>query len=119
MRDEDHPIADLALAELGTGSAVVPPIWWYEMRNSLVLNERRGRISFADCIQFLRELNHLQIEVAGLGDGDEVMDLSRKHGLSVYDAAYLALAIREELPLASLDRPLQAAARSAGVEILA
>ena len=117
MGDEDHPLADLAFAELRSGSARVPGIWWYEIRNILVLSERRNRISESDSGQFLRDLEQLSISVDFSQSGTQVMDLSRKYKLSVYDAAYLALAMRDGLPLATLDRALQEAARDAGIQL--
>lgn len=119
MRDENHPLADLAFDALGSGSAVVPAIWWFELRNVLMQSERRGRITPEDVEQFLTSLNGLRIEIAPLRHGAEIMDVSRRHSLSVYDAAYLELAKREQLPLATLDKALQAAAQAAGIPLLA
>jgi predicted nucleic acid-binding protein len=119
LRDEDHPLADLAFLQLQAGSAIVPGIWWYEIRNILVLNERRNRISPGDSAQFLRDLEQFSIDVDFPRNGAQVMDLSRRYKLSVYDAAYLALAMRERLPLATLDKDLEAAALAAGVPLLA
>ena len=118
MRDEDRPIADVAFGELGSGSALVPAIWWYEIRNILVLNERRGRIAAGDSAQFLLALQRLAIEIDFPHDDAWTMDLSRRYKLSVYDAAYLALAVREGLPLATLDKDLAAAAGAAGVSLV-
>jgi predicted nucleic acid-binding protein len=118
MRDEDHPIADLAFLEIQSGSAIVPGIFWYEIRNILVLNERRNRITPDDSARFLRNLEHLSIHVDFPQDGMEIMDLSRRHKLSVYDAAYLALAMRESLPLATLDNALKSAALAVDVPLL-
>jgi predicted nucleic acid-binding protein len=118
LRDEDHPLADLALEALRSGSAVVPAIWWYEVRNVLVLNERRGRILPDDSSKFLLGLQELSIKIDFPGDGPEIVDLSRKYKLSVYDAAYLGLALRERLPLASLDKNLKLAAVAAGASLL-
>jgi len=59
MRDESHPLADLAALHLETEPAVVPAIWWYEIRNMLVVNERRQRITVADSNDFLLSLNLL------------------------------------------------------------
>lgn len=118
MRDEDHPLADLAFLEIQSGSVIVPGIWWYEIRNVLVLNERRNRISPDDSNRFLLALEQLSIDVDLPPSGTEVVDLSRKYKLSVYDAAYLALAMRERVPLATLDKALQAAAQAAGVPLL-
>src|ERR1035441_5240815 len=118
MRDEDHPSAVLALRELQYGSAIVPGIWWYEIRNVLVLNERRNRITPEDVNQFLEALERLSIDVDFPRDGKQVIDLSRKYKLSAYDAAYLELAIRNRLPLATLDKDLRNAARAAGVPLV-
>jgi predicted nucleic acid-binding protein len=118
MRDEDQPLADLAFLELQSGSAIVPGIWWYEIRDILVLNERRGRIACEDSAQFLRDLQQLSIEIDFPRNDERVLNLSRQHGLTVYDAAYLALAVRERLPLATLDKALASAAEAAGVPLL-
>ncbi|HME57444.1 MAG TPA: type II toxin-antitoxin system VapC family toxin [Terracidiphilus sp.] len=119
MSDEDHQLADLAFLEIQSGSAIVPGIWWYEIRNILVLNERRNRIMPNDSAMFLNALEHLSIDIDFPHDGTLLMDLSRKYNLSVYDAAYLALAIREHIPLSTLDDNLQDAALAAGVPLLA
>lgn len=118
MRDEAQPQADLAFSCLQVGSAIVPGIWWYEVRNTLIVNERRGRIDPADSIQFLRDLDAFQIDVQFPQDEFQLIGLARKHNLSVYDAAYLALAMREHLPLSTLDERLESAARIEGVGLL-
>jgi predicted nucleic acid-binding protein len=118
MRDEDHPLADLAFRELHSGSVIVPGIWWYEIRNILVLNERRNRITVNDSAQFLDDLGQFSIEIDFRHKETQLMDLARRHMLSVYDAAYLALAMREKLPLATLDKALKNAALDAGVSLL-
>jgi predicted nucleic acid-binding protein len=83
-----------------------------------VLNERRNRISPDDSTRFLLELEQLSIDMDSPRNGTQVMDLSRKYNLSVYDAAYLALAMRERVPLSTLDKDLRNAARAAGVPLL-
>jgi predicted nucleic acid-binding protein len=120
MRDEDHPVADLAfsLLGIGIGSAIVPTIWWYEIRNVLILNERRGRILPDDSELFLRSLEQLRIVVDRAPNHTAVMNLSRKHKLSVYDAAYLDLAIRESTGIATLDRELESACLIEGVPLI-
>jgi len=118
LRDEDHPLADLAFEALGLGSAIVPAIWWYELRNVLIQSERRGRSTPGDSAQFMNDIDGFKIEIAPLGLGTEIMELSRRHKLTIYDAAYLELAQREHLPLATLDKALEAAARSAGIALL-
>jgi len=118
MRDEDHPLADRAFLQVQATSAIVPAIWWYEIRNILILNERRNRITPLDCAQFLHDLSRFRIEVESPKDGTHVIDLARRHKLSVYDSAYLALAVRERLPLATLDKALEAAALAEGIPLL-
>jgi predicted nucleic acid-binding protein len=118
MRDEDHPLADRAFVEIQSDSVVVPGIFWYELWNILVLNERRNRITREDSAQFLRDLEQFSIGL-DFPRGPHLMDLSREYKLSVYDAAYLAAAQSNRLPLATLDKALQAAALAAGVALLA
>jgi predicted nucleic acid-binding protein len=95
--------------------AVAPQLWAYEIRNSLLMGLRRGRISKPDSEQFLVSLNDLNVRLSDPASYDEVFSLAQKHGLTVYDSAYLNLAIQERLPLASLDRQLVRAAEAAGV----
>lgn len=96
---------------------MAPGIWWYEVRNVLVLNERRGRIAPDESERFLRLISSLVRVVSPRSE--ETLQMARKHGLSVYDAAYLALALHEGLQLSTLDRDLESAARAEGVALLA
>ena len=99
-------------------SAVVPPIWWYEVRNFLVVSERRKRLKLEDSSEFLAILATYPIEIDPQVQQDRALLSARSHGLSVYDAAYLELAQRRRLPLATLDRALAAAARAEGIQLL-
>jgi len=99
--------------------AVVPALWWFEIRNTLIVNERRKRISKADTTQFLERLSRLSIRLDRIPNEAEVLRLARTHRLSVYDAAYLELAERELLPLATLDSDLAKAARAERVRLIA
>jgi predicted nucleic acid-binding protein len=117
LRDEDHPLADLAFLYIQTDSVVVPGIWWYEVWNILVMNERRDRIAPADSAKFLRDLSQFSIGL-DFPNGTQVMDLSRKHKLSAYDAAYLAAAQSNRLPLATLDKALKSAALAEDIPLL-
>ena len=78
---------------------------------------RRGRITKRDSEQFLLSLNDLNVRLREPVSYDEVFKLAERHGLTVYDAAYLNLAVREGLPLASLDGQLIRAAQSIGVTL--
>ena len=116
--DEDHPMADLALERIRIDEAHVPAIWWFEVRNVLLVNERRKRISERDTASFLRGLARLRVAIDRSPDDTEVLMLARRHRLSVYDASYLELARRDGLPLATLDKQLVAAASSVGLTLL-
>ena len=116
--DEDHPDAALALARIRDDEARVPTLWWFEVRNVLIVNERRGRLTEADTAAFLRRLARLGVTVDRSPEEAAVLALARRHRLSVYDASYLELAQREALPLATLDAELARAARAEGVAVL-
>ncbi len=82
--------------------------------------ERRRRLTRAEVENFLSLLQELPIQVEGdtiLRVWGEILLLAREEGLSVYGAAYLNLAMRLGLPLATLDQALQKAARNCGVEV--
>ncbi len=115
--DESHPTAAVARERLRAEEARVPGLWWYEVRNALIVNERRRRLTEADTTLFLRGLSRLPIAVDGDPDEFRVLTLSRRHRLTVYDAAYLELAQRGDLPLATLDAALVRAARLEKVAI--
>jgi predicted nucleic acid-binding protein len=119
FQDESHPDADLAFARIRTEEAVVPSLWWFEVRNILIVNERRRRISESATAAFLRDLSRLRIRIDSGPQESAILRLARLHRLSVYDAAYLEVAQRERLPLATLDKTLSAAARVEGVESIA
>ena len=105
-------------ASLTEHGAIVPGVWWYELRNALVMNERRGRLSSSDTAATLADLRQLRILIDQVHDEDVVVALAREHHLSVYDAAYIEVALRQTLPIASLDKRLRQAAGSVGVTIL-
>ena len=116
--DEDHPDARLAFDRMRAEEGVVPSLWWFEVRNILIVNERRRRITESGAASFLLNLSRLRILVDRVPDENGVLRLARAHRLSVYDAAYLELAQREGLPLATLDPGLRKAAAGEGVALL-
>jgi predicted nucleic acid-binding protein len=118
FRDEDHGDAASALALIRTNEAHVPSLWWFEVRNTLIVSERRRRLTEADTAAFLRELSRLAIVVDRAPEEQAVLALARHHRLTVYDAAYLELARRERLPLATLDTALASAARKEKVSLI-
>ncbi|MDI3339840.1 MAG: type II toxin-antitoxin system VapC family toxin [Sphaerobacter sp.] len=116
--DESTSAPYEVLDALRTTSALVPAIWPFEIANALLVAERRERLHPADSVRFVELLRALPItiQVRSFDLGvTSLLDLARAHGLSAYDAAYLELAAREGLPLASLDERLRAAAAAAGV----
>jgi len=98
--------------------ARAPRLLAYEIRNSVLMGVRRKRINRADAEEFLLALNDLNITFNEPVSYNAVFHLAEKHGLTVYDAAYLNLALEEKLPLATLDRQLIDAAKKAGVTLL-
>ena len=97
--------------------AIAPRLWAYEVRNSVIMGLRRKRITKADAQEFLNSLRGLPIRLTDPFSYDGVFDLADRYSLTVYDAAYLDLAMREGLPLARLDNELIRAAERAGVSL--
>ena len=118
LGDEDHADAREAFRRIATEEAVVPRLWWFEVRNILVVNERRRRITESETAAFLRALSRLRMREDGSPDDDAVLRLARTHQLSVYDAVYLELAQRERLDLATLDHRLWDAALTEGISVV-
>ena len=121
FEDEATEFTDSVLEGLAQGSAKVPSIWFLEVANLLAISERTGRTNQAKITQFLRLLGSLPITVdAKTGEKafTDVLTLARTHKLTSYDAAYLELALREGLALATLDEELKRVANKLGVTIL-
>jgi predicted nucleic acid-binding protein len=115
--DEADDIADAALDALRDDEAAVPCIWPLEVANVLLVAERRGRLSQAQCARFLGLLGALPIQVDHSVPIAEVSATAQRHGLTAYDASYLMLAERLGGLLATLDDRLAAAATRAGVQL--
>ena len=115
----DISYSDKVLAALNREAAVVPATWGLEAANVLARAEANGWITKRRTEESLALINGLDIEVdnetysRALSD---TLDLARLYKLSVYDASYLELALRFDLPLATLDEKLIKASRKAGVE---
>jgi predicted nucleic acid-binding protein len=116
--DEEHSTAVAALDRLYREEAVVPGLWWFELRNALIMNERRARITKTGTNEFLRDLSRLRILIDRDSSEAELMDLARLHRLTIYDATYLELALRTNSTLATLDDALAGAATAEGVPLL-
>lgn len=122
MSDEQAPRAFRALDALERGvPTFVPSHWALEVANGLLVAERRKRLSRADVAEAADVLGQLPIETdaeTGRRAIGETAALARQYGLTVYDAAYLELALRHGAALATSDAALARAARRAGLEVI-
>ncbi|MBY5705934.1 type II toxin-antitoxin system VapC family toxin [Rhizobium leguminosarum] len=110
LADEESRTAEEALSFLETEDALVPDLFWHEMRNILLTAERRKRISNKDVLACLMRLTSLPLRTVSSEDHLPILRLAGKYQLSAYDAAYLALAVAENISLATLDARLERAA---------
>jgi predicted nucleic acid-binding protein len=117
LADESGDWAHSARAAVERDGMVIPWLFWFEIRNILIVNERRGRIDVANVDRFIRELPKLIAHIDDEPDGAALMTLARSHQLTAYDAAYLELAARRNLGLCTLDQQLIAAAPKTGVNL--
>ena len=119
--DEEQAASTAAIQrELMEQHAFVPVIWPIEVANSLVVNERRGRLDARAVERIAQRLPLLSIRVDMEGlprTFGRIMELARICGVTVYDACYLELAERYKLRLATLDARLRDAAKRQGIEI--
>ena len=121
FNDEATSKTAALLNRLATETALVPAWWFIEITNVLAMAERKGRIKPMESDAFIADLSKLGIE-----RDDEAPDrafthllaLCRRHRLTSYDAIYLDLAVRRNLPLATLDDALRKAAHKVGVRLL-
>ena len=96
---------------------VAPWLFWAEIRNILIVNERRGRLPEGFAEQMLDAVEALGIQLDSRPSEAAVLRLSRRHRLTIYDALYLELALRLGAPLGSHDKALRHAARAEGVPL--
>ena len=118
LDDEQAPQADVARARLIKDRTFVPQLWHLEVRNGLIIAERRERLSANRVIECLEALKWLPIQTDTEADLEMVVSLARTHNLSLYDAIYLELAKRRDAALASLDGALAQAATAEGLQFV-
>jgi len=120
LPDEDSDYADGVLSALEGKTILVPAVWATEVTNGILMAERRKRIQRSE-IQRLTELLDGLTVVVDVSPVTKylstVLPLAREYGLSAYDAAYLEVAVRHSVPLASLDIDLRRAGRRDRLEI--
>jgi predicted nucleic acid-binding protein len=117
--DENIDLAQQVADRFKRGdTALVPSFWPHEVLNALLAGEKRKRISREMIRSFLDDLAALPVTLEQITPGivfDRIQTISRKHGLTAYDAAYLDLALENGLALATLDEALARACGNAGV----
>ena len=113
----EEPRADKALERLKEDGALAPYLCHLETRNTLLVTERRGRLSAEAVNERLNALKGLPIRTDEEPDLQSAFSLARAHDLSFYDALYLELAKRESAELATLDAALGRAAVAEGVPL--
>lgn len=121
LPDERRAGADVLLDRVISAGAIAPALWPIEVGNAFLVAQRHGRVSQAERTQAFGLLASLPIDIdpaTGVHAWTVTLSLAEQHGLTLYDAVYLELALRQNLPLASLDRQLRRAATTAGVAVL-
>lgn len=121
LPDEYSDYAQNVFDLLDEQQAVVPSIWYLEIANVLIVSERRGRMTqeqTAQALLLLESLNIVMDEQTEQRAFNTTLTLGREQGLASYDAAYLELAIRLDIPLATSDEKLIAAANRCGVILI-
>jgi predicted nucleic acid-binding protein len=121
FEDEQTPAALALLEAVVEAGAVAPSLWPLEVLNALIMAERRKRVDAAQrqrLTGFLRDLPIVLDSETAAQAWSATIQLAELYRLTVYDAAYLELAQRRDLPLASLDQELRAAAEAAGVALV-
>lgn len=122
FEDRQTGFGEMVLAAIERGAApIAPSIWMYEVINVLATARKKKLMDQATAATFWNKVNKLVMvaESAEKGIPHEILDLCEKYRLTAYDAAYLELALREGLPLATLDKDLKKAAQTAGVHLFA
>lgn len=119
--DENDNYANAILAIMPDSEAYVPGIWSLEIANTLLVAERRNRITSEQSELAIALLQSLLIHVDEFTNNyalSSTLLLGRQEGLAAYDAAYLELALRLQLPIATLDTRLAEAATRCAVELV-
>jgi predicted nucleic acid-binding protein len=122
LEDESDRAYSLAILKVITDDyrPVVPWLWYYEIANTILTQVRRKRIVFEKAVLYLNIIDEMVIDV-DLPDSSAILQLphlARTHNLTSYDAAFLELAMRLQLPLATNDQALVRAAAEADVPLL-
>jgi len=115
----DQRYAKQVLAAIDGSNVIVPGVWCLEVANVIARAESKFGLTEARSTEFLHVLDQLQIQIdpeTALHAMHDTLQLARRYSLSAYDAAYLELALREGLPLATLDAGLEKVAEKVGAK---
>jgi len=115
----DLEYASRVLDSMASAEVLVPGVWGLEVANVLARAEAKGLTTEARTETFIGMLHRMNINTDGATPTQaltSILQLARRYNLSSYDASYLELAMREDLPLATLDADLRRAAELVGVE---
>ena len=121
FNDEATPKTEALLTRLTTETALVPAWWCIEITNVLAMAERKGRITPTQSEAFIADLGKLGIEKDNEAPDRAftyLLAMCRTHRLTSYDAIYLDLAVRRNMPLATLDDDLRKTAKKLCVRLL-
>jgi predicted nucleic acid-binding protein len=110
LPDEQNVAADAILARLAEDNAFVPALWHLEVRNLIVMAERRARLTPDTAADALRLIEECPIVTDHATDLTDCMKLAQGHQLTFYDAVYLELSVRRKIPIATSDKALMRAA---------
>jgi predicted nucleic acid-binding protein len=120
--EDQNSVAARHLAVRASDEGVVVPSYWeFETANGLLRGERMGRTDDQSIALFIEQLSSLSVEIDPFDPNaafSAVLPLARDQGLKIFDAGYLVVAIRNQLPLATFDKRLADVARNAGVAVL-
>ena len=120
--DEDNALTQHVADKFKAGdTALAPSFWPHEVLNALLAGEKRKRISSGLIQNFLQDLQMLPVELDyshSRNVFENIEPLAHRHELTAYDAAYLELALRNNLPLASLDEDLVRACKKSGAVLV-
>jgi predicted nucleic acid-binding protein len=119
--DEHSDEADAAIDRLLGDGGIAPAHWPLELAQAIASAERRNRIRSTEIPELRALITALPVDLAMIdleGAVDRLVDLARTHGLSVYDAAYVDLALSRGLGLATIDERLAAVCRTVGVPLI-
>ena len=121
FEDESTPDTESVAEQVVSDGGLVPQLFSLEIANVFLLSERKGRLPAGHVDPYLDRLEQMELQV-DLETAEQLrsttIELARVERLTVYDATYLELALRKQLPLATLDRDLAMAARRRGITVI-